>query len=264
LLEPGTVKWLTFEVSGCRTVQLALDKADRGTAARLAADLAGSVLEAIRSPFGNHVVQKIIEVLSPGEVPFLLEEIDNGGVDLACHEYGCRVLCRLLEYLSHHAGVTMLVDKVLQKTEWLVGHKFGHHVVESCLEYGQSYQRQRVLKGLKRSLRRHVQSRNAAFVVVKALAVADGADLEELVQQLLEELPTPGDLARLIKGIPGNMVGRALLQHAGPEHLQRIATLWASTSQGRPPATKKEQSFGSKLSRALAPGTHATRASEAA
>lgn len=253
LQEPGMVRRLSFTPSGCRAVQRALETADRRTAARLATELAGSVLQATRSPFGNYVVQMILTVLTLGEVPFLPAELWQGGADLARHEYGCRVLCRLLKYHSAHADAARVVDEVLSQTEVLLHHRYGHHVVECCLEHGQPYQRQRVVEALKQSLSWYVHDKNAVHVVVKALSSV-GADQEALTQQLLAELQSPEDWVQLVSTVPGNMVGRALLENFGSEGVHKIAALRALAGQQQPATTKTGRSFCNRLKTALAHG----------
>merc|ERR1719444_425031 len=75
LLENGLVRRFAFEAEGCRLVQAALEATDRHTAAELAGGLRGCVAKAVQSRHANFVIQLIIKVLTPQEVPFVIEEL---------------------------------------------------------------------------------------------------------------------------------------------------------------------------------------------
>merc|ERR1719203_2704208 len=68
---PGTVKRLAFEPDGCRTLQLALDSVGKQMSMKIAVGLQGCVRDAVCSPHANFVIQKVIKVMTPQEVPFL-------------------------------------------------------------------------------------------------------------------------------------------------------------------------------------------------
>jgi len=208
LQKRGTVRCLSFQAAGCRAVQLALDLADRRTAAELAVGLRGSVASAIRSPHGNYVVQKIIGVLTPCEVPFLVEEIAEAKVDLARHKYGCRVFCRLLEQYAGDERTRILVDSVLVEADKLAVHAFGHHVVECVLEHGLPHQRQWIISALSSNLQQTALNRSGAYVLEKALLMSSG---REMLAQGLLALP-PEVVAAIATDQYGSRIMRAIEQ----------------------------------------------------
>jgi len=227
LLEPSMVRRLSFEPAGCRVVQLALEKVDRQIAADLAIGLRGHVVEAIRSPHANYVLQKIVKVLTAKEAAFLVEEVAKASPDLARHEYGCRIYCRLLEHMASDPAVSKLIDDVLWETEELLRHTFGHHVVECALEHGLPQQRQQIIAALRKNLLRSAWNRNAAYVVEKALLYGNVDDQTALATDLLS--CSSADLAQLARSQFGSMVVRALLRLPSPipervhKHLSGVA-----------------------------------------
>jgi len=185
--QPGLVRRLAFNPSGCRAVQLALEVADRGLASELAAGLRGSVVEAIESPHANHVLQKIVRVLTPQEVPFVVEEIREQGLELARHEYGCRVFSRLLEHAAADVGTIRLIDDMLTGVDLLLTDTYGHHVVECVLEHGLAHQRSRIVAALRQVGVRGAQDRMVAFILEKALLYGNSDDQEALASDLSAE-----------------------------------------------------------------------------
>lgn len=139
-----------------RVAQLCIARASGGDALAPARALRGRVREATRSMFANFVVQKIIEVMPAAATSFIPEELLGHAVDLACHPFGCRVFCRLLEHGPLEDTATgRLVDEVLahsatlcQDPRWVAGAvcadlvdiarcQHGSRVVETALQFCQ-------------------------------------------------------------------------------------------------------------------------------
>jgi len=191
-------------------VQLALDVADRSSAAQLAAGLQGAVAAAIKSPHANYVVQKIIKVLSPQEAPFIAAEMKIEGPELASHEYGCRVFCRLLENAAGDKSTARLVDIALLETDALLTHTYGHHVAECVLEHGLAHQRSQIVSALRKDIMRIAQSRTGAYVLEKALLYGSLEDQQLLASDLLGVAPR--EFAGLTRSQQGSMIVRTLLR----------------------------------------------------
>lgn len=256
LRQPGVFRRLSFERAGCRAVQLALDVVDRRTAATLAAGLHGCVAEAVKSPHANYVLQKIIKVLTPQEVPFVVDELSAASLDIARHEYGCRIYCRLLEHAAADEHTAWLIDEVLLETEELVRHTFGHHVVECALEHGLPHQRHQIISTLRKDLMHNAGNRNAAYVVEKALLYGSPEDRQGLASDLVSH--SSRDVVSLARNQFGSMVVRALLRQPGPsaqklqEHLGSATAQLKATKHGR--RLLDDHGLGSARGQAVQPG----------
>eukprot|EP00913_Durusdinium_trenchii_P021913 g20591.t1 len=80
---------------------LDLDAASDAERAQLASELRGRIFAAARSACANYVLQKIIHVLRPQACQFIIDELMQDPQEvpaLARHQYGCRILQRLLEH----------------------------------------------------------------------------------------------------------------------------------------------------------------------
>jgi len=210
LKEPHVAQRLSFDAHGCRVVQLALEVADRQAAAEFAGQLRTHVVEATRSPHANYVLQKVVKVLLPQEVPFIVEELSTFAPELARHEYGCRIFCRLLEHAAASSDVASLLDAALGQGEDLLRHTFGHYVVECALEHGQMRQRQAIVAALLRNPLRNAWNRNAAYVVEKALLYSCQDD-RRILSNAFAAAPA-SELVALARNQFGSMVVRALLR----------------------------------------------------
>lgn len=185
----GSVLQKAFEPQGCRLVQDALWMADRQTALALVEELHGSVRSAIQSPYANFVIQKVIEVMPTSHFRFILEELRGDAPATARHRYGCRILCRLLEYAPSEDGLMVLIDEILAEAGVLCFHFFGHHVLQHILEHGSEEQRHRVTMAICANMRRCAQDPHGSFLVEAAMRHCSFDDHRALARCLLGDDP---------------------------------------------------------------------------
>jgi len=204
LQQPDVMKKHSFNRVGSPMVQYALGIATPQQATQLAAGLQGSVVKAIKDPHANHVVQKVIKEVPPASRPrFMLEEIRKEIFDLACHEFGCRVYCRLAESLKENdSDLVDFMSHLLRKPKELAQHDFGHHVVESLLEHGLRSHREHIVSALRQNLMLHMwtpsvsqkqSTKKVNFNGVHVLKKAVQCDDQELREELARALLTLSD-----------------------------------------------------------------------
>ncbi len=178
----GSVWQCTCDPAGCRVIQFALEVANLGHATELINELHGNVLESIRSPHANYVLQKVIEVMPRERFDFIAKELSGFGADAARHRYGCRVMCRLIE---HSDSDLPLIEEILMDVGPLCVHKYAHHVVFSILEHGGEEERRQITCSLHRHLQHHIANRNFCFLLVGVLTYCRGAEARALFSDLL-------------------------------------------------------------------------------
>lgn len=194
--------------TGCRLVQEALGLVPLKVARELAAELRGHVAEAIRSPHGNFVIQRIIEVFPADAISFVVEEIRAiGAVAVARDRFGCRVLCRLLEHSMENPRAAELLGEVVAQAGSLFLDAFAHFVLEAVLEHGLEEHQHYVVQVLLRDVPSLSASRSAAFVIEKALRYAAEED-----RRALAGLICGPHLRALVGSGPGCHLIRAAVQ----------------------------------------------------
>lgn len=208
----GRVREFSFDLVGCRVVQLALSVAGRSDAASLVGELRGHVRDGVGSPAGNYVIQKLVEVMPMSLVEFVSEELEGVGAVTARHRFGCRVLCRLLE---HHPSdgstgpTARLVSEVMESTASLCCHAYGHHVIECALEHGTAEQKHGIAEALQVNIIRNAKNRFASYVLRKALLFCQLEDQQTLASALFSE---PAKFSALAENQYGGFVVRTLLK----------------------------------------------------
>ncbi|CAJ1376877.1 unnamed protein product, partial [Effrenium voratum] len=178
ILEVGKI-WYTrafaerlFQDSkGCREVQTALEAASEDVRVALVAEIAGHVLDAMRCPHANHVLQKCITCSRPQHCQFIIEEIMTckGFVELASrHKYGCRIIQRLLERCSG-GQVEGIAAAILSDVGGISRHPYGNYVLQNLLEHGTPAHRRKLAQELVREIVPICQDSFGSAVVAAAL-----------------------------------------------------------------------------------------------
>jgi len=186
---PGNVWRLSRDPQGCRLVQGALEDASSDSAlTNLASELRGHIREATRCRHANHVVQKCITTLRPQAMKFIVEEIMERGPGTICqiarHEFGCRILQRLLEYCQPEQ-VKGLVGHLLAEAIALSKHVYGNYVMQHVLEHGSPDHRHRLTMILKENAQDLAFENSAQAVMVKALCHGTPEDQIQLARALI-------------------------------------------------------------------------------
>lgn len=205
----GSVRYLSCDPNGCWLVQSALQKSSDVDAAKLAAELQGHVLETATSPHANYVLQKIVTQQKFNNAKFVAAEILETAAAVAQHRYGCRIICRLLEYHNDQELVMHVVDRLMKEVGVLCSHSFGRHVLESVIEYGHERHRSRVVQRLLSDLPRFAKHRHSSFLVEKAIQHSTKEDQESLLAQLLQ----PEIIAELALEKGGCYVAKTVVTH---------------------------------------------------
>mmetsp|Transcript_44046 Transcript_44046/g.84577 ORF Transcript_44046/g.84577 Transcript_44046/m.84577 type:complete len:379 (-) Transcript_44046:370-1506(-) len=233
----GSMQTLAFDGEGCRVLQLALQVTDWRLIAELLPELHGRVLDAVCSPHANFVIQKIIELMPTAQAAFIVEEISGMAEEVACHRFGCRILCRLQEHCASATRSIPLLDEALSKADVLCKHAFGHYVIQSVLEHGTMRQREQVMEALCSDPLAFASNRNGCFVIEAAMSYCSAADQELFIERLIRR--GSDKLATLAQGQFGYIVIRSMLRLPGSaalklhNHLNDVSERLEGTKFGR-------------------------------
>eukprot|EP00930_Biecheleria_cincta_P042922 TRINITY_DN29533_c0_g1_i1.p1 TRINITY_DN29533_c0_g1~~TRINITY_DN29533_c0_g1_i1.p1 ORF type:complete len:461 (+),score=80.16 TRINITY_DN29533_c0_g1_i1:148-1383(+) len=133
------VRALALSRWGSRVVQKAIEVADSEYRNKLLAELQDHVVELYESPHGNHVVQVILSKLPGAKHSAILSALEKRGwVEVAKHQYGCRVVERVMEH-SPARDISPLIGQVLEEVGNLSEHCYGNFPVQHLLEHYSQY-----------------------------------------------------------------------------------------------------------------------------
>jgi hypothetical protein len=210
---------------GCRLLQLALAGYCTAERRELAKEFRGHVRVAVESQHANHVLQRLVELLPPASLCFVVEELEKTwcSAAMAKHRFGCRLLERFLEHFTAcplaGAELGRFLGGLLRDVQELCFHPFGNFVMQHVLEYGSEEQRRMTLACLRKDLRKVALDEHAVCVLDKALAVMPTQDQQMLVAEIIQQL----DLLPLLANLrSGQFLAERLLLSASPSLLMKL------------------------------------------
>jgi hypothetical protein len=211
----GLVVQLSMDQDGCRLLQSALETGDGAERAAMSMEFYGHVCDALESPHAHHVLQRIVELMPPSSVSFILHELQYkwNPTFVARHRFGCRVLERVIEHFPAcpHAGseLAYFLEGILQDAAPHCYHSFSTFVMQHILEYGSVDQQRAIVNSLCSDLWRAALDMHAVGCLDKALSFQPFEDQVALASAILDSEGLLTRMALTRKGLP---VARRLLR----------------------------------------------------
>merc|ERR1712187_781833 len=156
----------------------------------------------------NYVVQKMVMLLHPRSLQFVIDELSNaqGGACLASqNKYACRVIQRLMEYCSP-AQMHDIVDDLLSNALACCCDKYSKYVMQSLLERGTPPQIRQLMDCLAQNARQLATHENGCCVIGKSMSTGLLEDRVCIAQAVVS---VPG-LVQSMSSQQGRFVARAL------------------------------------------------------
>jgi len=204
-----------------KAVQQVFDRAPVTEKTALALGFCGRIREVALSQHGNHVVQKMIQVMPSSSACFIVEELRGSVGEVAKNRYGCRVLCRLIEHRSMESPAMLgLVEESLADVGDMCRNTFGNYVMSHLLEFGLPVHKERIAVSLCEDMCSNARNRNSGRVIEKALMYCSSKDRNSIVDLYLHNA---SNLIELAEHAAGCFVVKILLEL--PEHSQKVKQL---------------------------------------
>lgn len=201
----GEVDQLSRHMYGCRVVQKALETVNDSDFIDLLSEFHEDVLSCIHDQNGNHVIQKVVEVVSSkaktlqaengekalqcsSQLNFVLDCVMKNTVSLSCHPYGCRVLQRILEHCVESQKSAAL-DSIQLCLRTLLDDQYGNYVIQHVLQYGRKSDRDIILEMiLENDLLALSRQKFASNVIEKLLKYGSSEHRNAIVREMLQSV----------------------------------------------------------------------------
>jgi len=146
-------------------------------------ELKRHVLRCVRDQHGNHVIQKIVELVPFEHIQPIADAFVGQAHQLASHPYGCRVVQRLLECSRDPAKSNML-QELHAYAPSLITDQYGNYVIQNVVEHGQARDRDRIFAVIKSNLVAYSRQKFASNVVEKCLTYCREEQRREVMHML--------------------------------------------------------------------------------
>ncbi|KAG9320155.1 hypothetical protein KVV02_004292 [Mortierella alpina] len=206
----GHVLSLTLQMYGCRVVQKGLEHVQSDQQALLVKELEGHVLRCVKDQNGNHVIQKAIECVPAEHIQFIMSAFTGQVYTLATHPYGCRVIQRMFEHCEDTK--TPLMDELHRYIPNLVQDQYGNYVIQHILERGKPAEKSLVVSKVMGQVLQLSKHKFASNVVEKCVAYGSSLDRQKLIEEVITTKPDgTSPLALMMKDQFANYVVQKML-----------------------------------------------------
>lgn len=176
--------------------------------AELTKELESEVLKVIRDQNGNHVIQKIIELVPRQHLDFIMDAVRGQVSALASHAYGCRVIQRMLEH-GNEEDKAEIMNELHSSTHLLITDQYGNYVAQHVIQNGKPEDSTRIIELVMNDFLTLSKHKFASNVVEKC--IEHGTAAQRLA--IREQLTTAGSdgtlpLQQLMRDQYGNYVIR--------------------------------------------------------
>lgn len=179
--------------------------------AELVHELQPEIVKIIKDQNGNHVVQKVIELVPRQHIGFIMDCFRGQVSQLAAHTYGCRVVQRLLEHGTEEDKQTILVE-LHKSAQMLITDQYGNYVTQHVIEHGKPEDREKMIQLVLSQLVTLSKHKFASNVVEKCIQFGNADERRSIREQLSAPGPDGASHLQLImKDQYGNYVIQKLL-----------------------------------------------------
>ena len=214
---------LTLHLYGCRVIQELISVLDEKGINTITSELKPFYNKCIEDKNGNHVIQRLIEKLSPEQNNDIFLAGIKNIINLSKHQYGCRVIQRLFKYCNDKQINQMLKEIYLCINELIID-QYGNYVIQYILE---NNRKNNELNEIYQSLKGHIYDYSfhkfASNVIEKALSYGDEKQKNEIIKEimLLEEKKNDVIIS-LVQDKFGNYVIQKIMEYSDPITKQKI------------------------------------------
>lgn len=177
-------------------------------------ELEPEIIKVVRDQNGNHVVQKIIELVPKQYIGFIMEAFRNQCSLLGSHPYGCRVIQRMLEHGTEEEKRDIMAE-LHASAPVLIVDQYGNYVAQHVIEHGKAEDRSLMIGVVLDNLVALSKHKFASNVVEKCIEFGSIEELR-LIRERLIAGATDGtsSLQFMMKDQYGNYVIRKCTSHS--------------------------------------------------
>lgn len=190
---------------GCCVLQRCIDHASGGQKARLIAQITSNAFALVQDPFGNYVVQYILDLGEPHYTGPLCRTFGGNVASLSKQKFSSNVIEKCLRTADDHSRRQM-IDEMLDGHELdkMLRDSFANYVVQTAMDFADPETRQRIVNAIRPILPSIRQTPHGRRIAGKIMAnEGSGRSSAHGNGQV-----TPNELATNSAQIPKNLLQR--------------------------------------------------------
>ncbi|KAJ7566493.1 hypothetical protein O6H91_02G106000 [Diphasiastrum complanatum] len=132
----GRIFAIAKDQHGCRFLQRKFDEGDPEEMQKIFLEIIDHIIELMTDPFGNYLIQKLLEVCDEAQHMKILHAVTVKGelIAISLNMHGTRAVQKLIETLKSPDQITLVISALRQGVVTLIKDLNGNHVVQRCLQ----------------------------------------------------------------------------------------------------------------------------------
>ncbi|XP_012568845.2 uncharacterized protein [Cicer arietinum] len=133
----GCIYLIAKDQNGCRFLQRMFDEGRTKDAQVIFNEIIGHVVELMMNPFGNYLMQKLLDVCSEEQrtqIILMVTQEPGQLVRISLNSHGTRVVQKLIETLKTRQQISLVVSALEPGFLALIKDLNGNHVIQHCLQ----------------------------------------------------------------------------------------------------------------------------------
>ncbi|GAV86251.1 PUF domain-containing protein [Cephalotus follicularis] len=183
----GRIYLMGKDQHGCRFLQRKFSEGTREDVEKIFTEIIDHIVELMTDPFGNYLVQKLLEVCNDEQRMQILQAITiKAGdlVEISCDMHGTRAVQKVIETLTTPEQFSIVVSSLKPGIVTLIKNMNGNHVAQRCLQYLMPEYSKFLFEAATTYCVELATDRHGCCVLQKCLSYSEGEQRRRLVRQI--------------------------------------------------------------------------------
>eukprot|EP00246_Nothoceros_aenigmaticus_P016368 TRINITY_DN739_c0_g1_i1.p1 TRINITY_DN739_c0_g1~~TRINITY_DN739_c0_g1_i1.p1 ORF type:complete len:401 (-),score=70.00 TRINITY_DN739_c0_g1_i1:932-2134(-) len=182
----GRIYSIAKDQHGCRFLQRKFDEGGPDDVQKIFNEIIDHIIELMTDPFGNYLVQKLLEVCNETQRMEILHVVTDGSelVNISLNMHGTRAVQKLIETLKSPEQVSMVINSLQPGVVTLIKDLNGNHVVQRCLQRLSTDDSQFIFDAAATHCVEIATHRHGCCVLQRCVDFASGSQRQRLVSEI--------------------------------------------------------------------------------
>ncbi|XP_024031999.1 pumilio homolog 12 isoform X2 [Morus notabilis] len=183
----GRIYHMAKDQHGCRFLQRKFVEGTQKEIEMIFEEIRDHIVELMTDPFGNYLVQKLLEVCNEDQRMQILDSITREQGELiriSCDMHGTRAIQKVIETLNSTEQFSMVVFSLAHDTVALIKNMNGNHVAQRCLQHLTDEHSQFLFDAATSHCVELAKDRHGCCVLQKCLTYSDGERRRRLIHEI--------------------------------------------------------------------------------
>ena len=177
---------------GCCVLQRCIDHATGTQRADLIASITQSAFNLVQDPFGNYVLQYIIDLNEPGFTNPLCYSFQTRIVELSKHKFSSNVIEKCIRHAEAAVG-TMMIEEMMNANELekMLRDSYANYVVQTALDHAEIETRTRLVDAIRPILPSIRQTPHGRRIQSKIMTSENSSSMSSPVESPMPQNAVP-------------------------------------------------------------------------